>query len=231
MHTLTVGESLHARVLARAAAIMGGKAELRAWLRISMRDLENWLDGASQPPSYVFLKAVDLISAQNDAELAKAQRRAVAAERLSSPEGLRVLQSALNVAVKQTAAARGNIQLIANGGLRIVSQLGFEQPFLDFFANVTHETPASCGRAHELAQRVVVADVLNDPIFAGTPAAGVMREAGALAVQSTPLRDGSGDVIGMLSTHYEQPHEPTQGELEVIDRVSQVAARWLGGSA
>jgi GAF domain-containing protein len=57
-----------------------------------------------------------------------------------------------------------------------------------------------------------------------------MQRAGALACQSTPLVSGSGELLGMLSTHYERPHEPLPEELQVVDLVARVASRWLSGA-
>ncbi len=200
-------ETVHVRVLVRAAEILGGKAELRVHLRVSMRELEAWLAGRDRPPAYVFLRAVDLIGSQGDRSLQ--------------------LHEALKAAVKASGAQRGNIQAASPDGLRIVTQLGFEKRFLDFFSVVTHDTPSCCGPAAAKAQRVVVSEVGTHPIFAGTEAAEVMTSAGAAACQSTPLLDVSGSVIGMLSTHYERPHEPTAAELSAIDELARGVSRLI----
>jgi len=107
-----------------------------------------------------------------------------------------MLEAARNAAVNGTAAARGNVQLVHPRGLRIFAHLGFDDRFLEYFAWVQPETPSSCGPAHARAQRVVIADVLTHPIFAGTPALEVMDGACARACQSTPLVSRSGEVLG-----------------------------------
>jgi hypothetical protein len=153
----------------------------------------------------------------------------VSAEFSASDAGL-IVDTALNALVNGTAASRASLQLACAQGLRIVGHLGFQQPFLDFFATIDHDLPSTCARAAELLQRVVVRDVASDDIFKGTEAAKVMAQAGARACQSTPLLDGSGEMIGMLSTHYEAPHEPSPDELEAIDLVCRRASYWLGGA-
>jgi hypothetical protein len=45
-----------------------------------------------------------------------------------------------------------------------VAQRGFDQEFLDYFHSV-HEETASCGTALERRERVIVEDVLADPMF------------------------------------------------------------------
>ena len=281
--------SVHVEVLRRAAEILGGKAALRAWLGVSMRQLDYWMQGAGRPPTYAFLKAVDLISAESDPGATEALRRSIELRRKAAlinraaraardnaddalrnaasaierskairawlleqegppparlrdmsveqftatefgrSDGRLIIDSALRAAVQNTAASRGTLQLVCPAGLQIVGQLGFDRPFLEFFAIVKARTPSCCDQALKLAQRIIVADVRTDPIFAGTESGDVMLHAGSLACQSTPLLDHSDQVIGVLSTHYDGPHQPSSKELEIIDRVSQRASFWLGG--
>jgi GAF domain-containing protein len=56
-----------------------------------------------------------------------------------------------------------------------------------------------------------------------------MARAGVRAVQSTPLQGESGEVLGVISTHYELPRQPTDRQLRVIDEIAARAAFWLEG--
>jgi hypothetical protein len=283
--------SVHVETLRRAAQVLGGQAALREFLRVSMRQLDLWMQGAERPPAYIFLKLVDLISAEPGPGAAELVRRAVelrhkawlvneaaqaardhadeavsrAAAAVAFSRGIRasllrrstlearpskasaeefaaigfaptddrlVVDLALRAALNSTAAQRANIQLAApDRSLRIVSHVGFKDPFLRFFERVGDAQPSACGAAHKRARRIVVPDVESDPIFAGTAAADVMLAAEARAVQSTPLVGIAGQVIGMLSTHYEKTHEPSAKELAAIDLIAQRAGRWLDGAA
>jgi len=49
------------RTLRRAAEILGGPAQLRKYLNVSALCLAAWMTGADTAPTYVFLKAVDLV--------------------------------------------------------------------------------------------------------------------------------------------------------------------------
>src|ERR1700721_914472 len=51
-----------------------------------------------------------------------------------------------------------------------------------------------------------------------------MLNAGAYAVQSTPLISRSGQLVGMFSTHYRNPRRPTDRELRLLDVLSRQAA-------
>jgi GAF domain-containing protein len=68
---------------------------------------------------------------------------------------------------------------------------------------VQWDDASACAQALRRGSRVVVADVRTDPSFA--PCRNIAEEAGFLAVQSTPLIGASGDVLGVLSTHFREP--------------------------
>jgi hypothetical protein len=53
--------TVYTRVLHRACQIAGGVEKLAAWLRVPLATLHRWLDGESEPPTPIFLKAVDIV--------------------------------------------------------------------------------------------------------------------------------------------------------------------------
>lgn len=241
--------TVRSKALQRAADLVGGRHALRATLGVSLRDLERWLDGGETPPLDVFLKSVDIIAAapQRARRASETRESAIAAWEAAADmpppkplsvlgflqasyapgEGGRMVQDALGAAVAATGADMGTLQVARADGLLLVAQRGFDRPFLEYFACVHDE--GACGAAAKKAQRVIVSDVPADPIFAGTVSADVMAEAHARAVQSTPLVTGSGELVGMLSTHRDRAWQPARRELEVIDHIARRAAWWLDG--
>ena len=144
--------------------------------------------------------------------------------RLLEAGGLQpLLQEVMDAAVAIVDAEHGTLQLLEEDSLRIVAHHGHRQPFLDFFASA--ETRASvCGEATRRGERVVVPDVEESPLFAGTPSLAVLREAGVRAVQSTPMLSRSGALLGILTTQWGTPHSPGEHDLWRIDLlVRQVA--------
>ena len=134
----------------------------------------------------------------------------------------------LDAGIQLTRADMGNIQLlnVTTGQLEIVVQRGFEAEFIEFFAGVA-DKEAACGNAMSSGQRVIVNDVTDHPIFAGTEACDVLLRAGVRAVQSTPLRNSAGDLVGMLSTHYRQPGSPDEADLHMLDMLARLAADYV----
>ena len=114
-----------------------------------------------------------------------------------------VLGAVVDAAIAISGADFGNVQLLhpKAGVLQIAAQRGFPQWWVDSWNNVT-KSQGVCGTALERGERVIVQDVEQSPIFAGTPALEVQRRAGVRAVQSTPLVTRSGKALGVFSTHY-----------------------------
>jgi PAS domain S-box-containing protein len=138
------------------------------------------------------------------------------------------LKSILEAAISITGADKGNIQLLdpESGSLVIAAQHGFEEPFLNFFAHVRHDI-STCGTALQSGERVMVEDVTQSEIFAGKPALDVLIEAGVRAVQSTPLMNSAGRLLGMTSTHFARPHRLSENELRLMDLLARQAGEFL----
>jgi PAS domain S-box-containing protein len=139
-----------------------------------------------------------------------------------------LLLDIVDAAVALTGADMGNIQLwdAQLGALRMEASLGFDGPFLERF-DVVRDDEAACGTAMRTSTRVVVEDVEESPIFVGTPALAALRAAGVRAVQSTPLVDRSGRLVGMLSTHYRAPRLPAERDLRFLDTLAREAADFI----
>jgi len=105
--------------------------------------------------------------------------------------------------IEATGSDFGKLQLFdpQNGTLRIVAQCGFQNEFLSFFDTVSCEGDTSCSRAMARRDRVVIADVVTDPVFSAETR-GVLLSANVGSIQSTPLIGPSGEYFGVVSTYY-----------------------------
>ncbi|WP_262266001.1 GAF domain-containing protein [Microvirga yunnanensis] len=135
-----------------------------------------------------------------------------------------VLDAILDATIELHGADFGYMQLYdgKTGTLRIAAQRGFQQPFLDHFANVDATEASTCGMALARRERVVIEDVEQEPAYA--PSLEMAREAGYRAVQSTPLVTPSGEMLGMLSTYFHQPHRLTDLDTKLTDVYARLAA-------
>jgi PAS domain-containing protein len=87
------------------------------------------------------------------------------------------------------------------------------------------ESGAACFHALKRAERVIIEDVLTDPDFA--PHCAIGASAGFRAVQSTPLFSRNGELLGIVSTHFRQPHRPSERELRLTDLYARQAAELI----
>jgi signal transduction histidine kinase len=137
-----------------------------------------------------------------------------------------VLEEVLTATIEIQRADFGNVQLCNpdSRALEIVSQRGFNAEFLEYFA-AADRSGTVCGRAMQSRSRVVVEDVQTDPLFA--PHRHIASATGFRAVQSTPLFNPAGELLGMISTHFKQPHRPSERELRLTDLFARQAAEMI----
>jgi PAS domain S-box-containing protein len=136
-----------------------------------------------------------------------------------------VLQKIVDAAIAISGADFGTIQLLdpSSSGLKIVAQRGFSDEWLELW-NKVHAGQGVCGTALERRERMIVEDVEQSSLFAGTPALERQRQAGVRAVQSTPLVSRSGKPVGIFSTHYRKPTRPDDRSLRMLDLLARQAA-------
>ncbi len=131
-----------------------------------------------------------------------------------------LLGEVLDTAIALTEADFGNIQMLDPAGhLRIVAQRGFPDWWIAYW-NTAAAGQGACGAALAQDERLVIEDVEQSPIFAGTPALDIQLKAGVRAVHAFPLRNHSDQVLGMLSIHYRTPYRPDAKASRVLDMLA-----------
>ncbi|HKT34442.1 MAG TPA: PAS domain S-box protein [Nitrospira sp.] len=136
------------------------------------------------------------------------------------------LQEILLATIELLGADKGNIQLLNDAGVFVIAaHQGFDQESVTFFREVSIHDQSACGRALRAGQRVVIDDVEADPEF--VPMRQIARHAGYRSVQSTPLLGKSGSAIGMVSTHWQAVHRPTENEFHRLDLYVRLAVDFI----
>ena len=109
----------------------------------------------------------------------------------------------------------GELRLLGHKGLSVEAASGWEW--------ISRARRTTCAEALRTSKRVVVPDVQNSALLAGIEYLDALLKAGIRAVQSTPLISRSGAVVGMVSTHWRGPHEPSLNELRRLDILARLA--------
>ncbi|WP_432030484.1 GAF and ANTAR domain-containing protein [Streptomyces sp. 1222.5] len=137
-----------------------------------------------------------------------------------------VLTAALRRTLSVTGARMGNVQLVENGMLRMEKHVGVNRRFSDYFAFVGAST-TSCAQAALDRRQVTVKDVAASDSF-DDGSRQVILQTGSRACHSVPLFRPDGTVIGMISSHHEQPlHDLAPAQLTVLQELGSQVGRWL----
>ena len=238
---------VNVEVLRRAAEILGGKGALREVLRVSLRQLDRWMLGTERPPSYVFLKLVDIVAERPTTAASETVRQSIQLRRKAKLVNQAAVEARLR-ADKVLKASLARSKEIRAGLLKEAAMLmrsdaaslqvldakkdellllgwtGFHPNSASYWQRVAVGNESTCGAALKERQRVIVADV-NDPNYALTREGIACYElSGLVAVQSTPLVSRGGHLLGMISTHWRRVHQPAERDLARFDVLARRAA-------
>lgn len=203
---------------------------LRAWGKADFKG-----EGAAR-------RAVRIVGASRDVTLEKEAQDRLASELaaarqlqafstglISEQQPDALYQQLLNAAMALMNADAASMQMLhpergRDGELRLLASRGFTPEADKFWEWVDAGSGTTCGMALLTGARSIAADVETCDFTAGTADRAVYLRAGIRAVQSTPLVSRSGLPLGMLSTHWFAPHEPSEGDFRLFDVLARQAA-------
>src|SRR5690242_18501735 len=111
---------------------------------------------------------------------------------------------------------RGELRLLASRGLTAEGAKIWEWVRLD--------TDSTCGQALRTGKRAIASNVETCDFLAGTAGMAALLDVGIRAAQSTPLMSRNGRMLGMISSHWSEPHTPTERDLRLLDILARQAA-------
>ena len=134
-----------------------------------------------------------------------------------------VLMDVLRTAARLVDARLGSVQLLNDGKLEMIGQVGFGDTVLNQFAVVTLEDCSTCAVALKRRARVTIPDLRKDRDF--TEIATALRSYGAVGAVSTSVLDKAGNVLAMFSVYWLEQHKPDERELQALDLCAELAGR------
>ena len=164
------------------------------------------------------------------AELAATQWLQETSTRLIGEDNVEALyEHILSTAVAIMGSDFASLQMFypergAGGELRLLSHRGFSTEAASFWEWVRPASESTCGLALRTGQRVVVPDVEKCDFMAGSRDLESYLQTGIHAVQTTPLLSRDGQLVGMISTHWREPHQPSDRALRLLDVLARQAA-------
>jgi PAS domain S-box-containing protein len=110
------------------------------------------------------------------------------------------------------------------GELHLLVSKGFHPQSAKLWEIVHLGSNTSCSVALREGKRCIIADTEKSDLLAGTSDLEEFRRSGIRAMQSTPLASRSGRLLGMITTHWREPHVPQAHTLQQLDVLARQAA-------
>lgn len=141
----------------------------------------------------------------------------------------------VDAAVAITGSQFGTMQLLCPEGdpsghageLQLLASRGLPAEAVGYWQWVSPEAHSSCTLALKSGGRAVIPDFEDWDQIAGTEDLAAFRQTGIRSAQTTPLRSRDGVLLGMISTHWNRPHSPSERDLRLLDIVARQAADLL----
>jgi hypothetical protein len=112
----------------------------------------------------------------------------------------------------------------SGGELRLLAFRGFNPQAAQFWEWVAANSKSTCGIALRDKRRVVAPNITTCDFMAGSEDQRTYLQTGIHACQTTPLIGRSGMVVGMISTHWRTPHQPSEKDFQAFDILARQAA-------
>jgi PAS domain S-box-containing protein len=160
-------------------------------------------------------------------ELADAKQLQFISSQLLQEENINALyEQILDAAIAIMRSEMGSMQMLHpdSNQLQLLAWKGFDPASAAFWEWVRVDSDSTCGIALKTSERAIIPDVETWEFTAGSKDLDAYRLSGIRAVQTTPLISRSGRVVGMISTHWREPHQPSERELGLLDVLARQAA-------
>jgi len=145
----------------------------------------------------------------------------------------------VDAAVSITGSQFGTMQLLCpeghdsghGGELQLLCSRGLPPEAVGFWQWVSPAAYSSCTLALKIGERAIIPDFEQWSDIAGTEDLLAFRRTGIRSAQTTPLMSRGGHLLGMISTHWAEPHQPTRRDLRLLDILARQAADLLERTA
>jgi PAS domain S-box-containing protein len=132
----------------------------------------------------------------------------------------------VDAAVTVTHSHSASLQMLdaQRGGLRLLAGRGLNERAVSRWAWVSVDHPTSCAETLRTGRRSVITDVSTHEPLAGSEDLATFLDTGIRSMQTTPLLSRGGRLLGMITTHWSQPHSPSDRDLHLLDILARQAA-------
>ena len=159
----------------------------------------------------------------------------ISVELIAEQDHVELYGKIVDAAVSITRSQFGTMQLLCpqddssghGGELSLLCSRGLPQEAVEFWQWVSPEAYSSCTSALKSGRREIILDYEEWDQIADTDDLLAFRRTGIRAAQTTPLVSRDGNLLGMISTHWSEPHKPSDRDLRLLDILARQAADLL----
>ncbi|KRB50774.1 hypothetical protein ASE04_12685 [Rhizobium sp. Root708] len=158
---------------------------------------------------------------------------AISVDLIGEQDSFALYGKIVDAAISITRSQFGTMQLLrktedgTGNGLHLLTSRGLTPQDRAVWEWVTPAALSSCTQALKSGRRAIVEDFETWPEIIGTPDLMAFRRAGIRSAQTTPLVSRDGTLLGMISTHWSEPHQPSERDLRLLDILARQAADLL----
>lgn len=172
------------------------------------------------------------IKARLEAELADSKLlQAVSAELINQDDVTALYEKIMDTMIAIMRSDFASMQILCSergtsGKLRLLTFRGFSAAAAKLWGWISPESSGTtCSTGLRTGQRIIVTDIENCHEGVGNSEDMAMFQAlGIRAIQSTPLFTRNGKLVGMISTHWHRPHQPSERDLRLLDILARQTA-------
>lgn len=207
-------------VKASVSPVFDAKLKLKYFVRV-IEDI------TTQKEAEVALRLSEEQLARENADLRMLQQ--ISTELIDDGSGKTLSEKIVDAAVAIMRSEYASMQALEPqpgcvGELLLLAFRGFNPQAALFWRRVPADSGSTCAVALRTSKRVIAPDVETCDFMRGTEDLTTYRNTGIRAVQSTPLLSRSGQIVGMISTHWKDVHMPTERDLRMFDVLARQAA-------
>ena len=224
------GDVRQAAENAVAAARQGGAGHFQYLMRTATSGIPKWFDAVVTPITDVNGAVVQLLVISRDITERRredtfraAQHRVLEMIATGTPLP-EVLDSLVRLVEEHADGMLCTVLLLDEDGTTVRHGAAPSMPptYVQSINGLTiGPNTGSCGTAMYEARRVIVSDVLTDPLWANFR--DIARQFGFRACWSTPIFSPQQRVLGSFAMYYNEPREPGDMELRLIETAADIA--------
>ena len=136
----------------------------------------------------------------------------------------KILDAAITIVHSDCGCVQRYIDGPKGGSLEMLAYRGFPEESARLFRIVTAQSLSTCGEVLRFRKRVIVPEVADCYFMSGSRELALYQDVGVHAAQSTPLVSRDGTLVGVISTQWKRPHQPSERDLRLLDILARQAA-------